>query len=142
VHRFLPTSERVENARIKLAEGHYCDLGDLMGVTDLAWPRPEDVPALIEEFGNLVDECGLRSEDSTGFIVLIPVAVNGSTFTTPVFVDVTHGELAFTSHPEFGAGRIPDDVLAENPDLPSALREELLGVLATWHNTALAEDEV
>lgn len=31
--------------------------------------------------------------------------------------------------------------LASNPELGSEVREQLIGVLATWHNTELAEED-
>jgi hypothetical protein len=52
-------------------------------------------------------------------------------------VDLQRKELSFTSHPAIGAGVIPDHVIAENTEFASAVRERLIGVLATWHNSAL-----
>jgi hypothetical protein len=139
--QFFPSAERVLEARRSLANGHYGDLDKTMGTSSLAQPYGRDIPALIREFCDLVDEIGLREDGSTGFVVLVPVAVRGTSLTTPVLVDVEHCELVFTSHPELGAGAIPSDVLSENPDLARAVREQLLGVLATWHNPGAAEDE-
>ena len=76
------------------------------------------------------------SDGSLGFVVLVPVTVNRVTHTTPVLVDTEYRELAFTSHPELGAGAIPAEILVENPHLLVDVREELLGVIATWHNSA------
>ena len=138
---FFPDAETVAEARTRLAEGHYGDLDQTMNVGDLVRPHTRQTREMIAEFGTLADELGLREADSTGFIVLVPVVVNGASLTTPVLVDVDHLELSFTSHPTFGAGAIPDDILLSNPNLPPAIREQLLGVLATWHNTAVAERE-
>jgi hypothetical protein len=139
--RFFPSAQRVAEARQHLAGGHYGDLDETMGVSSLERPRTRDLPELIAEFCAVVDELDLRDADSSGFVVLVPVTVNGASLTTPVLVDVQRNELAFTSHPDLGAGTVPDRVLTENPDLPARVREQLLGVLATWHNTAVAEDE-
>jgi hypothetical protein len=139
--QFFPSAQRVLEARQSLANGHYGDLDKSMGVSSLARPYSRDIPALIHEFCSLVDELGLREADSSGFVVLVPVAVRGATLTTPVLVDVERCELVFTSHPELGAGAVPVDVLSENPDLARSVREQLLGVLATWHNAGAAEDE-
>jgi hypothetical protein len=138
---FFPDATTVAEARARLAGGHYGDLDLTMNVGDLARPHTRQTKDMIAEFRTLADELGLRESDSTGFIVLVPVVVNGSSLTTPVLVDVDHEELSFTSHPTFGAGAIPDDVLSANPALPPAIREQLLGVLATWHNPATAERE-
>jgi len=138
---FFPDPETVAEARTRLAEGHYGDLDLTMNVGGLARPHTRQTGEMIAEFGMLADALGLRESDASGFIVLVPVVVNGASLTTPVLVDVDHQELSFTSHPTFGAGAIPDDVLSSNPDLPPAVREQLLGVLATWHNTATAERE-
>ena len=138
---FFPDADTVAQARERLAEGHYGDLDLTMDVGNLARPHTRQTGEMIAEFGQIADELGLREPDSTGFIVLVPVVVNGSSLTTPVLVDVDHRELAFTSHPTFGAGALPDDVLSSNPGLPPAVREQLLGVLATWHNSATAERE-
>jgi hypothetical protein len=110
-----------------------------MGVDELAWPHTDDLPAVLSEFGTLAHELSLSDEDD-GFIVLVPVRVNGALLTTPVLVDLQRSELAFTSHPAIGAGVIPDHVIAENTDLASAVRERLIGVLATWHNPALGTE--
>jgi hypothetical protein len=138
---FFPDPTKVSDARERLAEGHYGDLDQTMDVGSLSRPCTRQVKEMIAEFGQVADSLSLREADSSGFIVLVPVSVNGSSFTTPVFVDVDRRELAFTSHPTFGAGPIPGDVLSANPDLPTAVQEQLLGVLATWHNTAIAERE-
>jgi len=138
---FFPDAETVAEARMRLAEGHYGDLDQTMNVSSLARPHTRQTKQMIAEFGLLADELGLREDDATGFIVLVPVIVNGSSLTTPVLVDVDHQELSFTSHPTFGAGAIPDDVISSNPNLPPAIREQLLGVLATWHNPGAAERE-
>lgn len=138
---FFPDAQTVAHARARLAEGHYGDLDQTMNVADLTRPHTRQTKEMIAEFGVLADELGLREADATGFIVLVPVVVNGASLTTPILVDVEHQELSFTSHPTFGAGAIPDDVISANPDLPPAVREQLLGVLATWKNTAAAERE-
>ena len=133
--RFFPNAEHVAEARRLLAEGHYGDLDLAMGTVSLPWPYETDLPELIYEFGELTDTLGLREPDSSGFVVLVPVTVSATSHTTPVLVDIEHGELSFTSHPELGSGTIPDDVLESNPELASAVREQLLGVLAMWHNS-------
>jgi hypothetical protein len=109
-----------------------------MGSRSLARPSTVDLPAVIDEFGELVDTLEL-AEDDASFMVLVPVRVNGSVLTTPVLLDVERRELAFTSHPALGAAVIPQHVIAENASLGSAVREGLLGVLATWRNPP-AED--
>jgi hypothetical protein len=138
---FFPDPVKVSDARVRLAEGHYGDLDETMGVRSLSRPYTRQVKEMIAEFGEVADSLSLREEDASGFIVLVPVSVNGASLTTPVFVDIDRRELAFTSHPTFGAGTIPEDVLSANPDLPSAVQQQLLGVLATWHNMAIAERE-
>jgi hypothetical protein len=127
---------RVARARAQLSAGHYGDLDRVMGVDELAWPHIDDLPAVLSEFGRLSDELGLSDEDAS-FMVLVPVRVNGAVLTTPVLIDLQRGELSFTSHPAMGAGVIPDQVIAENEGLASAIRERLIGVLATWHNPAI-----
>ncbi len=72
--------------------------------------------------------------------MLLPVRVNGVSLTTPVLVDVERCELAFTSHPQLGAASFTADVLSENPDIANEVREQLLGVLATWHNFGAADE--
>ena len=136
---FFPDAARVSDAREQLAEGHYGDLDQTMDVGSLVRPHTRQVGEMIAEFGNLVDELSLREEESSGFVVLVPVDVHGARLTTPVLVDVGRRELSFTSHPSLGASAIPDDVIASNPDLPEAIQEQLLGVLATWHNIAIAD---
>lgn len=133
--QFFPDAERVDEARRILANGHYGDLDQAMGTPALPRPYETDIHAMITEFGALTDALGLRDADSSGFVVLVPVTVNSTSHTTPVLVDVEHGELSFTSHPELGSGAIPDDVLESNLELASDVREELLGVLATWRNS-------
>ena len=132
---FFPDAKRVTMARERLAEGHFGDLDRTMRVNELAWPHADDLPEILSEFGGLAEELGLADEDA-GFIVLVPVRVNGAMLTTPVLVDLQRNELAFTSHPALGAGVIPDHIIAENADLASTVREGLLGVLATWRNPA------
>jgi hypothetical protein len=112
-----------------------------MGTAALPRPNNRDLCELITEFARLVDDLGLRDSMTTGFVVLLPVRVSGVSQTTPVLVDVERCELAFTSHPELGAVRLSADVLSENPDLANSVREQLLGVLATWHNFGAADDE-
>ena len=123
------------HARREFTQGNYGDLDRTMEAEKLAWPHTDDLPAVLAEFGALAHELELSDEDD-GFIVLVPVRVNGAVLTTPVLVDLQRSELSFTSHPAMGAGVIPDSVIAENTDLASAIRERLLGVLATWHNPA------
>jgi len=138
---FFPDAARVTRARHDLAAGHYGDLDAMMGVFDLPRPNESDFDALIGEFGELVYSLGLADSDTSGFVVLVPVTVRQQTLTTPVLVDIEHLELAFTSHPELGSGAIPSDVLESNVELGVEIREQLIGVLATWHNTELAEEE-
>ena len=137
--RFFPDAERVTTARQHLSAGHYGDLDRVMGVEHLAWPHTDDLPTVLSEFGDLTEQLGLSDEDD-GFIVLVPVRVNGALLTTPVLVDLQRSELSFTSHPAIGAAVIPDHIIAENTDLASAIRERLIGVLATWHNPALSAE--
>jgi hypothetical protein len=99
----------------------------------LSWPQPDDLPHVISEFSTLASELGWATRNSS-FIVLLPIRVNGARQTTPVLVDVERKVLAFASHPTFGAGVIPDTVIAENSNLAAGVREGLLGVLATWQN--------
>lgn len=138
--RFFPDASRVTEARNHLAEGRYCDVDRFMHAGELARPQTDELPHVLEEFRLLAVELGLSDEDD-GFIVLVPVCVNGSKLTTPILVDLQRRELLFTSHPTFGAGAIPAAVLEENADLASAVRERLLGVLATWHNHVLLETD-
>lgn len=138
---FFPDASRVALARHDLSAGHYGDLDAMMGVFELPRPNESDIGAVIDEFGNLVRELGLADCDTSGFVVLVPVTVRQQTLTTPVLVDIEHVELAFTSHPELGSGAIPADVLESNAGLGLEVREQLIGVLATWHNTELAEEE-
>jgi len=138
---FFPDAECVRNARHGLSAGHYGDLDTMMGILDLPRPNESDIDAVITEFGMLVSELGLADADTSGFVVLVPVTVREQTLTTPVLVDLEHVELAFTSHPELGSGAIPSDVIASNTHLGVEVREQLIGVLATWHNTELAEEE-
>jgi len=141
VAHFFPDAERVADARHGLSAGHYGDLDAMMGIFGLPRPNETDICALISEFGSLVSELGLADEDTSGFVVLVPVTVRAQTLTTPVLVDIEHQELAFTSHPELGSGAIPLEVIASNTELANEVREQLIGVLATWHNTDLAEEE-
>lgn len=138
---FFPDAGRVARARHDLAAGHYGDIDAMMGIFDLPRPNESDISALIAEFGELVRELGLADSDTSGFVVLVPVTVRLQTLTTPVLVDIEHVELAFTSHPDLGSGAIPSDVLESNAELAIEVREQLIGVLATWHNTELAEEE-
>ena len=137
---FLPSADRVREARERLSSGHYGDLDQTMGTASLPRPHARDVCDLITEFDELVTELELRDIDSNGFVVLLPVKVNGVTLTTPVLVDVERCELAFTSHPQLGAVSIGADILSENPDIAASVREQLLGVLATWHNYGAADE--
>jgi len=136
--RFFPEAAHVCTARELFYRGHYRDLTRAMRSDSLAWPHTDDLPAMLTEFGDLATTLGLADDDAS-FMVLVPVRVNGSILTTPVLLDLERRELAFTSHPALGAGAIPNDVIAENTDLAVAIREELLGVLATWHNTPAEE---
>ena len=138
---FFPTPERVAEARRVLANGHYSQLDALMGTHELDNPHESDVRAMIGEFVSCATELGLTERMATGFVVLVPVRYNGVSHTTPVLVDTEALELAFTSHPELGAGTILDEVLVGNPHLLAAVREELLGILATWHNSDAIEPE-
>jgi hypothetical protein len=140
VPRFLPSAARVIEARAKLSAGHYGDLDQTMGTTSLPRPGTRDLCELITEFDELVGELGLRDTQASGFVVLLPVVVNGVSLTTPVLVDVERCELAFTSHPQLGASSIGSEVLSENPDIANSVREQLLGVLATWHNFGAADE--
>jgi hypothetical protein len=139
VARFFPDAERVTTARQHLSAGHYGDLDRVMGVDELTWPHTDDLPAVLAEFDVLANKLGLSDADDS-FMVLVPVRVNGAVLTTPVMVDLQRQELSFTSHPAMGAGVIPDHVIAENTELASAVRERLIGVLATWHNPALGAE--
>ena len=138
---FFPDAARVARARHDLSAGHYGDLDAMMGIFDLPRPGESDINALIDEFGELVRELGLVDPETTGFVVLVPVTVRQQTLTTPVLVDIDHLELAFTSHPELGSGAISSDILESNLELGVEIREQLIGVLAMWHNTELAEEE-
>jgi hypothetical protein len=140
VTRFFPSATRVLEARKRLSTGHYGDLDQTMGTATLPRPGTRDLCDLITEFGALVDELGLREDVSSGFVVLLPVRVNGVSLTTPVLVDVERCELSFTSHPQLGAASFTADVLSENPDIANEVREQLLGVLATWHNFGAADE--
>jgi len=137
--RFFPTAQRVTEVRRVLATGHFGELDSLMDVAALDAPHETDLEVLVVEFCELADELGLADANANGFVVLVPVSVNGTTHTTPVLVDTEYRELSFTSHPELGAGAIPDEVLVANPRLLADVREELLGVIATWHNTESPE---
>lgn len=141
VAQFLPGATRVREAREALAEGHYGDLDKTMGTTSLPRPSARDLSSVIAEFAELVDELDLRDSSADGFVVLLPVVVNGVSLTTPVLVDLERCELSFTSHPQLGAVTFPPEILYENPELASRLREQLLGVLATWHNFGAAAEE-
>lgn len=132
---FFPTAEIVTEARKVLATGNFCELDSLMHVSELDIPHESDLEPLAKEFCALAEQLGLSQDNASGFVVLVPVTVNGTTHTTPVLVDTEYCELSFTSHPELGAGAIPDEVLVANPRLLPDIREELLGVIATWHNT-------
>jgi hypothetical protein len=137
--RFFPTADRVLEARQHLAGGHFGELDALMGVSDLATPCEADLPAIVDEFCSLTSELDLSAERPSSFMVLVPVTINGATHTTPVLVDMEAYSLSFTSHPEIGAGEVTDEVLVSNPRLISDVRKELVGVIATWHNTLEAE---
>jgi len=142
VPQFLPDADRVREARERLSSGHYGDLDQTMGAASLPRPHTRNLCELIIEFGALVEELGLRDAQASGFVVLLPVIVNGASLTTPVLVDVGACELAFTSHPQLGAISISSEVLSENPDIANSVREQLLGVLATWHNYGAADETV
>ena len=133
--RFFPTADRVIEARRVLATGHFCELDSLMGVAELEPPHEGDLKALVEEFGELAGQLDLNVDGTFGFVVLAAVEVNGVTHTTPILVDPEYRELSFTSHPDLGAETISDEILVANPRLLGEVREELLGVLATWHNS-------
>jgi hypothetical protein len=135
--RFFPDADRVREARQRLANGHFGELDALMGVSSLTTPYEARPKEIIDEFCELASSLGLSDQCADGFVVLVPVTVNGSTHTTPVLVDVASCELSFTSHPELGAGVIADGVLVANPRLIVDVRDALLGVLATWHNAEL-----
>lgn len=139
--RYFPPAAVVVEARSSLANGHYADIDALMHVEALEIPYDADLPDLIDEFLALTEELGFGTAEDAGFVVLVPVTINGVSHTTPVLVDMRYRELCFTSHPELGAGAIPDEVLVENVRLVSSVRSELLGVLATWHNAEVAEAE-
>jgi hypothetical protein len=111
-----------------------------MGTALLPRPTTRDLCDLITEFDLLVGELDLRDSQASGFVVLLPVMVNGVSLTTPVLVDVERCELVFTSHPQLGAMSISTEVLSENPDIANSVREQLLGVLATWHNFGAADE--
>ena len=132
--KFFPAAERVREARQRLASGHFGELDALMGVSDLVKPYEAHPKEIIDEFCGLASSLGLSDACVDGFVVLVPVTVNGATHTTPVLVDVESCELSFTSHPELGAGVISDRVLVANPHLIVDVRDALLGVIATWHN--------
>jgi len=132
--RFFPTTERVIEARRVLATGNFGELDTLMSVAELDSPHEGDLEALVAEFYGLASELGLTEDSTPGFVVLVPVTVNGTTTTTPVLVDTEYRRLSFTSHPELGAEMISDEILVANPRLLTMIREELLGVLAMWHN--------
>jgi hypothetical protein len=133
ISRFFPDAQRVSAAREFFSNGSYGDLSRVMGSGSLGWPHNNDILAVLDEFDDLAATLGLIDDDAS-FMVLIPVRVNGSILTTPVLIDLDRRELAFTSHPALGASVISDHVIADNPTLAWELREELLAVLATWHN--------
>jgi hypothetical protein len=136
---FFPNAERVVEARQRLAGGHFGELDALMGASELAVPGETDLGSVIDEFCVLAAALGLSDACAEGFVVLVPVTVGGTTHTTPLFVDIELAELSFTSHPELGAGTVTDEVLVTNPRLIVDVRAELLGVLATWHNSSHPE---
>lgn len=137
--RFFPTPMRVTEARQRLAGGHFGELDVLMGVADLATPHETDLPRIVGEFCDLTASLGLSDEPPTSFMVLVPVTINGATHTTPLLVDMESCSLEFTSHPDVGASPVTDEVLVTNPQLMTHVRNELLGTIATWHNTEGAE---
>ena len=132
---FFPSAERVAEARTAMASGRPCDLETLAGVSRLHIPAKADLKDLLGEFQDVADALGLSDESASGFVVVVPVQVNDTTHTTPILVDTRFGELVFTSHPEIGAGVVPDEVIGQNPRLLADIREELLAVLTTWNNT-------
>ena len=138
--RFFPTAERVIEARQVLATGNYGELDSLMGAAGLETPHEGDLKSLVQEFGDLAAEVGLNVDGAAGFVVLAAVTVNGVTHTTPILIDPEYCELSFTSHPELGAETISDEILVANPRLLGEVREELLGVLATWHNRTPSDE--
>ena len=138
--KFFPAAERVREARQRLASGHFGELDTLMGVSSLVKPYEAQPKEIIDEFCDLATALGLNEECADGFVVLVPVTVNGYTHTTPVLVDVESCELSFTSHPDLGAGVISDGVLVANPRLIVDVRDALLGVIATWHNAERPPD--
>jgi len=133
--RYFPPASRVSEARERLAGGHFGELDALMGVSDLQTPYEADLAPVIDEFCALTRELELSAERPTSFMVLVPVTINGATHTTPVLVDMEGYTLSFTSHPEIGAGEVTDEILVTNPRLMADVRKELIGVIATWHNT-------
>jgi hypothetical protein len=133
VSRFFPDARHVSAARVFFSSGRNGDLPHVMGTALLPCPRIDDLHTVLDEFAELAATLGL-ARNTSSVMVLVPVCVNGSVLTTPVLLDLERHELAFTSHPALGAGVIPDAVLAENADLASAVREELLGVLAMWRD--------
>jgi hypothetical protein len=131
--RFFPDARQVAQARQQFAQSSFSDVNASLSPTALSWPQPDDLPHVISEFSTLASELGWANPNSS-FVVLLPIRVNGARHTTPVLVDVERQVLAFASHPTFGAGVIPDTVIAENANLAAGVREGLLGVLATWQN--------
>lgn len=140
MHRFFPPCEVIAEARHVLADGHFGELDALMGASSLAQPHEGDLDELIGEFVACASMLGFADDGPMGFVVLVPVTFGGVTHTTPVLVDTEHRELSFTSHPELGADVIADEVLVANPRLLTDVRTELLGVLATWHNSVDVEE--
>jgi hypothetical protein len=138
---YFPTADHVRAARAELASGTYGSLDTTMQITTLAHPTSRDLRPMLTEFRELVAELELPDSDA-GFIVLVPVRVSGTLLTTPILIDTGRLELSFTSHPALGADTIPAEVISENRDLVPTIREQLLGVLATWHNVDIAEDHV
>lgn len=139
MNRFFPSAERVVEARAVLETGHYGELNSLMGAAELDIPHEGDLKELMAEFCQLARTLELADDEPLGFVVLVSVTVNGVAHTTPVLVDTQYCELSFTSHPDLGAQAISDEIIVGNPHLAAEIREELLGVIATWRNRS--EDE-
>ena len=131
--RFFPDARRIALAREHFALASYGEVQRALDTRELKWPYTDDLPRVVAEFGSLANEFGLLDHDAS-FIVLVSVRANGSRLTTPLLIDVERQQLAFTSHPAFGAETVSAAVLAENSGLAAEVREGLLGVLATWQN--------
>lgn len=132
--RFFPDADTARLARETYAEGTMIEALAVVGISGLETPREFDVPPLLDELAQLLEELDVPDRDGVDFAVIVPVTWNGTTSRATVTLDFGRRLLSFTNHPQFGTAPVPQELYLADLAFPVNLRYELLTALITYKN--------